>query len=266
MKSGKELADEKKKSIKNQSNMKKFLNAITALMVIVAVVCATGCTKDPDNGGINNGNGGDNSDTNNHEYVNLGLPSGTLWATCNVGANAPEDFGDYFAWGETEAKGTYFWDTYKYCNGNSCTLTKYCTNSSYGNDEFADNLVRLLPEDDAATVNWGGNWRMPTKEEWEELWDNTRSTWMKYNGVHGKLFTASNGNSIFLPAAGVYRGENLDGSDSWAFYWSCSLATDKPYIAYRFMFSSDSYPAVLLICEGRPSGLSVRAVRSSSQD
>ena len=97
-----------------------------------------------------------------HAYVDLGLPSGTLWATCNVGASSPEEYGDYFAWGETEPKNDYNWSTYKYCKGSSTTMTKYCTSSSYGT---VDNKTELEPSDDAATVNWGSNWQMPSLEQ-----------------------------------------------------------------------------------------------------
>ena len=100
-----------------------------------------------------------------HEYVDLGLPSGLLWATCNVGADAPEDYGDYIAWGETTPKTTYNWSTYQYCMGSYNTLTKYCNKTSFGYNGFTDNLTTLLPEDDAATANWGSGWRMPTEEE-----------------------------------------------------------------------------------------------------
>ena len=110
-------------------------------------------------------------------YVDLGLPSGLLWATCNVGADNPEDYGDYFAWGETQPKDTYNWSTYQYCNGSYNTLTKYCSNSSFGYNGFTDDLTTLLPEDDAATANWGSHWRMPTEEEWQELYRNTTNTW-----------------------------------------------------------------------------------------
>ncbi|MCQ2319676.1 MAG: hypothetical protein MJZ90_12290 [Bacteroidales bacterium] len=101
-----------------------------------------------------------------HEYVDLGLPSGLLWATCNVGADSPEDYGDYFAWGETETKSDYDWDTYKWCNGSYNTLTKYNTKSSYGT---VDNKTTLELSDDAARANWGGSWRMPTEAEFQEL-------------------------------------------------------------------------------------------------
>ena len=108
----------------------------------------------------------------NHEWVDLGLPSGTLWATCNVGANTPEEYGDYFAWGETEPKDYYGWNTYKWCNGSRYTLTKYCTDSSYGYNGFVDNKAELDPEDDAAYVNWGSSWRIPTTEQQCELYEN----------------------------------------------------------------------------------------------
>ena len=114
------------------------------------------------------------SGSGDHDYVDLGLPSGTLWATCNVGADSPEDYGDYFAWGETQPKDTYDWSTYQYCNGSYNTLTKYSVEffdswyeqyTNYGYNGFIDNLTTLLPEDDAATANWGADWRMPTKKD-----------------------------------------------------------------------------------------------------
>ena len=134
------------------------------------------------------------ANSGDHGYVDLGLPSNTLWATCNVGAASSEEYGDYFAWGETQPKTLYDWNTYQYYDGSS--LTKY---------NESDGLTTLLPEDDAATANWGDDWRMPTEEEWWELCDNTTITWTTRNGVGGRLFTATNGNSIFLPAGGEYN-------------------------------------------------------------
>ena len=198
-----------------------------------------------------------------HEYVDLGLPSGTLWATCNVGADTPEDYGDYFAWGETQLKDTYTWSTYQYCNGSYNTLTKYCSNSSYGYNGFTDDLTTLLPEDDAATANWGSGWRMPTKEEWEELLDNTTVTWTTQNGVNGRLFTASNGNSLFLPAAGYRSSSSLYGAGSYGNYWSSSLITDYPIYAWGFYFYSGSY---YMNGGNRYYGQSVRPVRVGSQN
>jgi len=163
------------------------------------------------------------------EYVDLGLPNGTLWATSNVGTLLPEAYGDYFAWGETTTKTTYNWSTYQYCNGSSSTLTKYCS---------TDNLTTLQPEDDAATVNWGSDWRMPTKAEWQELYQNTTHIWTTQNGVNGRLFTASNGNSLFLPAAACIMGDWNGDAGVFGDYWSSSLYTDYPVEAWYFYFGS----------------------------
>lgn len=148
-----------------------------------------------------------------HEYVDLGLPSGTLWATCNVGANFPEEYGDYFAYGETEPKSNYTWGTYKWCEGTASTMTKYCLNEAYGT---VDSLKVLALEDDAARANWGGEWRMPTHAQLNELteeyvaWDFDASM----NGVPGVLLTSkTNGNTLFLPYAGYYDGTTLIGKD-----------------------------------------------------
>ena len=177
---------------------------------------------------------------NGHEYVDLGLPSGLKWATCNVGANSPEEYGDYFAWGETSPKATYDWSTYKYCNGTLTSLTKYCTNSAYGT---VDNKTVLELEDDAARVNWGGNWRMPTKAEQDELRDTNNCTWewTRQNGVNGyKVTSRKNGNSIFLPAAGYrHDGGNLYGAGSYGSFWSSSLNTYYSSDAYYVYFDSD---------------------------
>ncbi|MBO7269682.1 MAG: InlB B-repeat-containing protein, partial [Bacteroidales bacterium] len=115
---------------------------------------------------------------NDHEWVDLGLPSGLKWATCNVGANTPEGYGDYFAWGETSPKNDYSWSTYKYCKGSKNTLTKYNTDSNYGT---VDNKITLDLSDDAARANWGGKWRMPTKAEQDELINNCTWTWTTQN-------------------------------------------------------------------------------------
>lgn len=163
---------------------------------------------------------------NGHNWVDLGLPSGLKWATCNVGANFPEEYGDYFAWGETQSKSTYNWSTYKYCNGDEYSMTKYCTILTYGT---VDNKITLDLEDDAAHVNWGGNWRMPTRAEQDELRNTSNCiwSWTSHNGVKGyKVISKINGNSIFLPAAG-YRNEDdgLNEADYYGGYWSSLLGT-----------------------------------------
>ncbi len=179
------------------------------------------------------------SDYNGHDYVDLGLPSGLKWATCNVGANNPEDYGGYYAWGETETKSTYSWSTYKWCNGTSTTMTKYCTRSSYGT---VDNKTTLDPEDDVAHVKWGGDWRMPTWYEREELrdTDNCTWTWTTQGGKNGYLVTSKkNGNSIFLPAAGYRNDSSLTRAGYDGYYWSSSLSTSGSLDAYGLYFDWD---------------------------
>ena len=170
-------------------------------------------------------------------YVDLGLPSGTLWATCNVGANSPEEYGDYFAWGETEPKALYSWSNYKYCAGYDFTMTKYCNIPLFGNNGFTDNLIALEPVDDAATVNWGDEWRTPTYDEWVELYDYCVSVWTIRNNVYGLLFTAPNGNTIFLPAAGYCRDER--SIQDRGYYWSNQLHPDYQNTARQFYFCSE---------------------------
>ena len=180
---------------------------------------------------------------NGYYYVDLGLPSGTKWAACNVGATTPEAYGNYYAWGETEPKTTYSWATYKWCNGSSSTLTKYCNNASYGKDSFTDDKTVLDLEDDAAAVNWGGAWRMPTDDEWTELRENCTWKWTDdYNGtgVAGRIVTSNiNGNSIFLPAAGCRYNNFLMNAVFFGYYWSSSLGTDYPDRAWGVDVDSD---------------------------
>lgn len=194
----------------------------------------------------------------NHTYVDLGLPSGTLWATCNVGANKPEECGEYFAWGETAPKTTYSMVLLKYVDvNNKGSLTKYCNISSLGYNGLADNLITLQPSDDAATANWGSEWRMPTKEEWEELKQHTTCQYTTQNNVEGRLFTASNGQSIFLPAAGFRSNDEVYDTGK---YWSSSLDTVNPFCAWCFGFGSGSFETVGF---RRNTGMSIRPVRSS---
>lgn len=216
-----------------------------------------------DNGGGNGGGGSGNGNANGHAYVDLGLPTGTLWATCNVGATTPEGYGNYYAWGETTTKSTYNWSTYRYCNGSSTTLTKYCSSSTYGNNGFTDNLTTLQLSDDAARANWGGDWRMPTKAEWEELKNNTTVTLTTQNGVYGRKFTASNGNSLFLPAAGCRCGGSLYYAGGYGHYWSSSLYTGYPDSAWSLYFNSD---ICYMYGNYRDYGQSVRAVLSASKN
>lgn len=205
----------------------------------------------------------ENGGSGTHEYVDLGLPSGTLWATRNVGADTPEGFGKYFAWGETSPKTTYSWSTYKYCMGSEKTLTKYCNNPDYGYNGYTDNLTILLPVDDAATANWGSGWCMPTDDQWYELYENTTHNWTTLNGVNGWLLTATNGNTLFLPAAGYHLTNELYNAGSAGHYWLSSLPTIFPIDGPAVNFGSDFYFGGGI---RRFAGLTVRPVRSPSQN
>lgn len=193
--------------------------------------------------------------------VDLGLPSGTKWANMNVGAEKPEDYGLYFAWGETKgytsdtSDGRSFeWASYKWCNGSNDIMTKYCTDDSYGT---VDNKTILDLEDDAAYVNWGEQWRMPTIDDIKELLDNTTAEWTEVNGIYGRKFTASNGNSLFLPAAGYRYDTYVYGQASYGRYWSASLNASNPYDA-RYLYFSSGFQ--YLVGNDRYYGFTVRPV------
>ena len=199
--------------------------------------------------------GGEEPISDNHEYIDLGLSSGTQWATMNVGANSPEEYGDYFAWGETSPKDAYTWGTYKWCEGSWDTLTKYCTDSIYGT---VDNKTELEPTNDAAYVKWGPWWRMPTIEQLAELMEECTWQWETVNGVNGFMLTGPNGNSIFLPAAGYRYSGSLYCDGSYGSYWSRMLYPDRPRSAYDLDLGEDS---VYWSYYYRYYGFSVRAVR-----
>ena len=174
--------------------------------------------------------------TTDSRAIDLGLS--VKWASCNVGATAPEEYGGYYAWGETGEKSDYDLDTYKYCNGSFTSMTKYCTSSVYGT---VDNKTTLEPADDVATVKWGGSWRMPTDEEQQELINNCTWTWTTLNGVNCYRVTGPNGNSIFLPAAGYRYGTGVFNQGSYGHYWSSSLNSSVSYGAYGLIFDSSFY-------------------------
>ena len=210
-----------------------------------------------------------------HEYVDLGLS--VKWATFNVGACSPEDFGDYYAWGEIEThyengyaqsqspvwladkSDGYTWITYKYCEGWSNTLTKYNSKTNYGT---IDNKSTLEEDDDVAHVKWGGNWRMPTTEEIEELINGCNWLWTTIDGINGfKITSKKDGHSdktIFIPAAG-YRSEEYLSYDinSAGYYWSSSLLVGDPVCSsYLFIIRRDRSR----VNETRSHGLTVRPV------
>lgn len=190
---------------------------------------------------------------NGYGYVDLGLS--VKWATMNVGATKPEEYGNYYAWGEIEIKDTYSWYFYKYCEGASYSLTKYNT-SAY--DGTKDDKITLETMDDVASVNWGGSWRMPTEKEIAELREKCTFSWTGINGVLGyKITSKSNGKSIFLPAAGFRDNSSLISAAESGFYWSNSLDTDYPNSARCLCFS---YSGNSGIKRYRCYGLTVRPV------
>lgn len=206
--------------------MKQKFKTVTLVVCAVAAVTMCSCTKkdNSNNSDGSNGSGGYNYDS--HTYIDLSLPSGTLWASCNVGATTSEGYGSYFAWGETVPKETYDWTTYKWCSGNvegngiCYELTKYCSDSYYGLNGYHDDLTELLPEDDAATANWGSGWCTPTAEQWVELFLYTTCVNSYQNNVNGRVFTSANGNSIFLPYTGRINTNGLNGVEQHGEYWS----------------------------------------------
>ena len=166
-----------------------------------------------------------------HEYVDLGLS--VKWATCNVGANSPEDYGEYYAWGETSTKSIYTED--------KCETWNQKIDDIKGTNR------------DVAHVKWGGDWRMPTEEEFKELLEKCNWEW----AGSGYEVTGPNGNSIYLPAAGHRNGERLYGDGLWGDYWSSTPVSDYTYGAYELFFSSDYQSA---IWELRYLGRTVRPV------
>ena len=241
--------------------MNRTLKATAVLMLMM--VFAVGCNKpdEPNNGGNNGNNGADVSGTlNGHDYVDLGLPSGTLWATCNIGAATPKECGDYFSWGETSPKEVYSWDTYQYGRWGK-VFTKYFMSPFEGYPGFADNLKVLEECDDAASVLWGGGWRIPTYRQWKELIHNCTLDGPHVNGVNDWAFVGPNGNRLVLPFAGYNGGTTVSGY--YGYYWSSSLYSEYP---------DDSGSAWLFFNEGneydmsfdfRNLGLTIRPVHSA---
>ena len=181
------------------------------------------------------------------QAIDLGLPSGTKWANMNVGSTNPEEYGGYYAWGEIEEKDYYDWSTYIHCDGSDDTC--YDLGEDISGTEY-----------DVAHVKWGGDWRMPTQEEFKELFDNCTSEWTTLNGVDGWKFASNiNGNSIFLPAAGCRWHGDLNSAGSYGFYWSSTLNVGIPSSACLLLFHSTH-----AFCDSwnyRYNGLSVRPVR-----
>ncbi|MBR2195929.1 MAG: hypothetical protein IJ911_09980 [Salinivirgaceae bacterium] len=217
------------------------------------------------------------------ETVDLGLESGTLWATCNIGAADPWNYGDYYAWGETQTKDDYSWETYKYCKGSEETLTKYCYDAEYGNNGFTDTLTTLDAADDAATAVLGAGWAIPTNAEWKELYYQCYWVWTKnYNnrnvsgyivykaksasdkgtvvysdGTPAASYSLSDAH-IFLPEAGYRGGSGLHFDGFEGCYWSSLLYDDYPNAALGCSFDSDAVGQDIVV---REIGFPIRSVK-----
>ena len=244
-----------------------------AMLMSMMALCITfvSCGDDEDN--IGPGGSGDSGGSvpQEVEAVDLALPSGTLWANMNVGATTPEDYGDYFAWGETDGyksgKSNFTSYTYKWCYGDFKVLTKYCGESEHGYNGFTDNKSELELLDDAAYVNMGKKWRMPSYNQFKELINNTYTTreLISQNGVPGlKITSKTNGNSIFLPSAAFYDEYGFNDHLGTDYYWTRTLASFHSSYASTFSFEG-RYPYKNLIGDmsmfrSRYEGLPVRAV------
>lgn len=209
------------------------------------------------------------------EWIDLGLPSGLLWASCNLGANTPTEYGNYYAWGETQPKSSYNNSNHIYYQRYESGIWVYIKYNP------SDSLTTLEPMDDAATANLGNGARTPTKAEWEELYHNCtiKYIWYEnrnndddnnpYSYIHGHFFTGPNGNSIFLPSAGYRKGNGYGDCCNYSYYWSasCGNLVEYPlyYIPYFFLARVDLYhqhrTTYAKSSPNRACGLSVRAVR-----
>ncbi|MCQ2208345.1 MAG: hypothetical protein MJZ02_09030 [Paludibacteraceae bacterium] len=222
--------------------MKKFV-----LPLMAATICGLNSSAQTVSGQVGN-----------HNYVDLGLPSGTKWATCNIGGSKPTDDGDYFAWAETEPKKNYTWYTYKWCKGTKASKTKYIT---MGFNTEVDHKLTLDETDDAATVNWGKEWRTPTVKEADELLQGCNWTWdadYKGSGLSGRIGTSkTNGNVIFIPASGYRDSTDAIGVSDIGCYWSSSLDEDDTNAAHYLDFNIDD---IDWFSSNRSTGRSVRAV------
>lgn len=235
-------------------------------MAAVVAMGAVSCDKDESNGSASSNSNNEapvNGEITDGDWVDLGLPSGLLWASRNIGASQPTADGQYFAWGETQSKTVYSWETYVYGYSYS-EMTKYCNNEYFGYNGYTDDLTTLQPGDDAATANWGNGARTPTMEEIKELCDKCTSEWVTLNGAKGRKFTGTNGNSIFIPAAGYLEGDGSNNAGRMGFYWSATLRTDGfPNTAWQLEINQGTARATNSTGYHRYYGLPVRAVRSA---
>ncbi|MBQ0028956.1 MAG: hypothetical protein KBT32_00800 [Bacteroidales bacterium] len=227
---------------------------IYTLITMLLMVCGIECSAQTVSGQVEG-----------HDYVDLGLPSGTKWATYNIGATKPTEYGDYFAWGETKPQRDYSWDSYKWCHykssdgyGDPTDFNKYVTDSKRGS---VDNKTVLDAEDDAATTNWGSAWRTPTEKEMTELKDGCNWEWTdnynetKVTGMIGRSKT--NGNTIFLPAAQSKDDEIYTSNVNYGKYLTCSLHQKESILAIYLFIEKEK---IGFGYDSRCYGMTVRSV------
>ena len=235
----------------NRFSTRKVFSANLMLIALIFALAINGCMENSEKKDSNSKS--EKKELNGHEYVDLGLPSGLLWATCNVGAVNPEDYGDYFKWGETTP--TDGSRNYKHAMYNE-TLKRSEITKYY----YKDELKTLEPVDDAATASWGNDWRTPTKKELSEL--TLECTWehAELNGVDGSIVTGPNGNTIFMPNAGIYNSNiYLEEPGNAGHYWSSSkYDTDKAASLSFCGYNRDANFSE----EYRTEGLTIRPVAS----
>ena len=219
-------------------------NHFSSILLLILVNLLTACEKDL---------APDCPDTSHMHAIDLGLS--VRWACCNVGASAPEDCGNYFAWGETTTKGIYNWDTYKYAQDSHNKLTKYCTDNRFGKTDYQSTLVA---SDDAARVQLGGNWRMPTYRELKELIDRCEWQATTYNGSEGYLVKGPNKSQIFIPFAGYTNGKEVVSKELGC-YWSTEVGTPCHTAQYLY-HSKDGNENHGISILNRSMGLPIRAV------
>lgn len=234
----------------NKCRMKKFINyCYLAIIAIVMMAC----------GGISPELDQLSGEENGHGYMDLGLS--VMWAHVNMGAEVVGEYGDFYAWGETEPKDYFSYDNYKYCKreGTAYKYLKYCTDPSSGP---VDGLTTLEPEDDAAHVQWGGSWRMPTKEEWIELREKCTWKYSHENNKKGWTVTGPNGNKIFFPLAGGQTWNEISSRGSAGYYRSATLGEKYSSTTYIvIMFSDDDDESAVTWSDGsRAFGQSIRPV------
>ena len=204
-----------------------------------------------------------------HDYVDLGLPSGTLWATSNIGACSSTDIGDYYAWGEVNKKSKYIWQTYKHLNANAedaipeflyFHLTKYCTEYYHGDNHVFDSKTQLELPDDVAYIRWGRDWRIPTKAQWEELFSHCDWNAVNMKGVNGYQVVGPSNKSIFLPATG-FIDTLVHYKDEYGMYWSSSVEyeTNRSYYAWALECCAVEHR---MVYGYRCSGYAVRPVKA----